>query len=222
MSVNVTARGRRCDRVRRDARLCLRTPAPCSFMLLSPCCRRPNRQGVEIRHYAAIYARSRSPRRDEGNPSRGGLEEALGLVEVRHSSGPRRVGTIAAASASTGRITRGRKGPPAGTVRGLRRRDREPAPLQRGRTPERAAGYDADRAPRFADVKEGDVLKNLRHAPGRTRAVRPQGGRSMLDSELCRGARDPPALSRRLAAESKRKELSSTTGRSIEACESRS
>jgi translation initiation factor IF-2 len=119
------------------------------------------REGVEIRHYAVIYRAIEELRSAmEGMLVPEEVEETLGSAEVRQLFKASRVGTIAGAHVTDGKITRGSK------VRLIRDGtvvwDGEIASLRRFNDDVRevAAGFDCGIVLKdFADVKDGDVLE---------------------------------------------------------------
>ena len=122
------------------------------------------------------------------------VEEALGTAEVRQIFRASRVGTIAGSHVTDGKITRGSK---VRLVRdGTVVYDGEIASLRRFNDDVRevASGFDCGIVLRdYADVKEGDIARDLRDAAGRARA---RLVRRRLCARVCRRARDRAALSR--------------------------
>jgi translation initiation factor IF-2 len=120
-----------------------------------------DREGVEIRHYSVIYRVIEELRSAmQGLLAPEEVEEILGQAEVRQLFRASRVGTIAGAHVTEGKITRGSK------VRLIRDGtvvyDGEIASLRRFNDDARevAAGFDCGIVlNNFADVKEGDVLE---------------------------------------------------------------
>ena len=94
-----------------------------------------DREGVEIRHYAVIYRAIDELRSAmQGMLAPEEVEEALGSAEVRQIFRASRVGTIAGSHVTDGKHHPRLQGAPGARRDGhLRRRDRQPAPLQRGR-----------------------------------------------------------------------------------------
>jgi translation initiation factor IF-2 len=119
------------------------------------------REGVEIRHYSVIYRAIEELRSAmQGMLAPEEVEESLGSAEVRQTFKASRVGTIAGAHVTEGKITRGSK---VRLVRdGTVVYDGEIASLRRFNDDVRevASGFDCGIVLRdFADIKQGDVLE---------------------------------------------------------------
>ncbi|MGP0049854.1 MAG: translation initiation factor IF-2, partial [Solirubrobacteraceae bacterium] len=121
------------------------------------------REGVEIRHYAVIYRAIEELRSAmQGMLAPEEVEEVLGSAEVRQIFRASRVGTIAGAHVTEGKITRGSKVRlvrdgvvvHTGEIGSLRRFNEDAREV--------AAGFDCGVVLRdYADVKEGDVLETF-------------------------------------------------------------
>jgi translation initiation factor IF-2 len=121
------------------------------------------REGVEIRHYSVIYRAIEELRSAmQGMLAPEEVEEVLGSAEVRQIFRASRVGTIAGAHVTEGKITRGSK---VRLVRdGVVVYTGEIGSLRRFNDDARevAAGFDCGVVLRdYADVKEGDVLETF-------------------------------------------------------------
>jgi len=119
------------------------------------------REGVEIRHYSVIYRAIEELRSAmQGMLAPEEVEETLGSAEVRQTFRASRVGVIAGAHVTDGKITRGSK---VRLVRdGTVVYDGEIASLRRFNEDARevAAGFDCGIVLRdYADVKDGDVIE---------------------------------------------------------------
>jgi len=120
-----------------------------------------DREGVEIRHYSVIYRAIEELRSAmQGMLVPEEVEETLGSAEVRQTFRASRVGVIAGAHVTDGKITRGSK---VRLVRdGTVVYDGEIASLRRFNEDARevAAGFDCGIVLRdYADVKDGDVIE---------------------------------------------------------------
>ena len=93
-----------------------------------------DREGVEIRGYSVIYKALDELRAAmEGMLEPEEVEVSVGHVEVRQIFKASRIGTIAGSYVTEGKVIRGARVGWCGRHRGLRRRGRQPASLQRRR-----------------------------------------------------------------------------------------